>query len=97
MSLETVPKELRRLRACLLCSLVKVSSCFGFIYCRLNNSAISSVAVCIIITVYLPQFFTSVEVELPQQLKSIGKPLVLAIFGSELAILTAFCCFFIVT
>ena len=40
----------------------------------------------------LPQF-TSVEVELPQQLKSIGKPLVLAIFGSELAILTAFCCF----
>ena len=40
----------------------------------------------------LPQF-TSVEVELPQQLMSIGKPLVLAIFGSELAILTTFCCF----
>ena len=40
---------------------------------------------------------TSVEVELPQQLSSIGKPLVLAIFGSELAILlTAFFCCFIV-
>ena len=50
----------------------------------------------IITTVMLIVTFTSVtsvEVELPQQLKSIGKPLVLAIFGSELAILTAFCCF----
>ena len=42
------------------------------------------------------RLFTSVEVELLQQLMNIGKRLFLAIFGSELAILTTFCCFIVI-
>uniref|UniRef100_A0A673JXJ2 Uncharacterized protein n=1 Tax=Sinocyclocheilus rhinocerous TaxID=307959 RepID=A0A673JXJ2_9TELE len=37
MSLETVPKDLRHLRACLLCSLVKVNETFIKTYAFIIN------------------------------------------------------------
>ena len=43
------------------------------------------------------QRLTSAEVELPQQFMSLGKPLVLTIFGSGLAIVTAFCCVIVIS
>ena len=67
-----------------------------------NNSDASSSDSCCSSTSVITNFldakiiFTSVKVELPQQLMSIRNPLLLAIFGSELAILTAFCSCFIV-
>ena len=59
-----------------------------FVFVYLNNNCN------IILVEYF--HFTSVEVELPPQLMSIGKPLVLAIFGSELAIIIAFCGFAVI-